>query len=119
MQKTIREIIKEKLNNIWQNIETLTIEELSRNLVELSAMIGNIGENIIILEQKFINKQLEIIQENDEMSCKEVEIRSKVLPEYLEFSQAKVLEKAIIETTRALKFRIKILINESEASRNL
>ena len=116
---TIRELIKQKLDKLWQNFTNLTQDELSQILVELSALLGNIGENICLLEQKFINKQLELWQENNEMSAKECEIRSKVTKEYLEYSQIKVLEKATIESLRSIKYRLRILQNEQQGCRNL
>lgn len=118
MEKTIREIVNEKLNNLWKNFETLTPEELSQILCELSALLGNIGNAIIEKEQLFIQKQLKIWEEN-EMSAKEMEIRSKVLPEYKEFMETKVLEKTTIEVVRSIKVRLRIIQNEQWGSKNL
>jgi hypothetical protein len=119
MENSIRKIIKDKLNYIYINLNTLTQRELSKELVELSALFGGLGENIVQFDIAFANKQLEIWQTNEEMTAKEMEIRAKTTEEYKNFMIAKFYEKAIIEVTRSIKFRLRILANELELSKNL
>ena len=103
MSETIREIIKSKLSNIWNNLRTMTQNELSQELCELSSLLGTLGENIVVFDQALAQKQLDLIDENEEMSCKEVEIRTKITDEYKNFQTAKLLEKAVLETIRSIK----------------
>jgi len=117
--KTLREIIRERLDNIWHRIKSMGPDEVSKELVELSALIGTLGEKIVDFDQALANKQLEIWQEKEEISAKEVEIRSKITQEYQDLQKAKVLLTAIIETIRSLKYRLRVLKGEREGTINL
>lgn len=118
-EKTLKEIIQVKLNAIWGRIKTMNGYQVSEELVELSALLSTLGEKIVEFDQALANKQLEIWQDEPEISAKEMEVRSKVTEEYKNYQMARILEKAMLETIRALKYRIKILEKEKEVSGNL
>ena len=116
--KTLREIIRERLDNIWHRIKSMGPDEVSKELVELSALIGTLGEKIVDFDQALANKQLEIWQEDEEVMAKEVEVKSRVTKEYENFQKARVLEKSMTETIRALKYRLRVLESEREFAPN-
>lgn len=111
--------VKSRLDYIWQNIKTLMPDELSELLVELSCLISTIGEKQLEFEQALANLQLQIYQENEGITAKEIEVRTKVTQEYKNYQTLKVLEKSLLETIRSLKKRLQVLMDEKEVAKNL
>ena len=111
----IRERIQLKLDKIFQRMSEDNVygDELSKYLIELASLMGVYGQGMTDLERVYINKQIEIMDEKD-LSVGKSEIFVKATDEYNEWKKAKELEKALIETVRAIKYRIRILENEKE-----
>jgi len=107
--------IQEKLNEIFQRMSEDNVygDELSKFLIELAILMGAYGQAITDLERVYINKQIEVMNEKD-LSVGKSEIFVKATDEYNEWKKAKELEKALIETIRSIKYRIRILENEKE-----
>ena len=108
------DVIKKQLDSIWQNIKILQAKDLSIKLVGLSALTGLISEKVINAEQIFMQTELNIWREDEEMSSKKVEILSKITPEYKEYQLWKTLGISTIEVIRALKFRLKVIEKEGK-----
>lgn len=119
MESSIKKIISEKLNYIFVNLKTMTAGEISQEMVELSSLLGSLGENIVNFDIAVANQQIALWEKEEGMSAKEAEIRTKVTEEYKRYALAKILEKAMMETIRSLKFRLRVLSDEREVARNL
>lgn len=119
METSIRKKVQDLLREIWQKMEEDNVygSELSEYLVKLSSLMGDYGRGIVDLERKYINRQIEIMDEKD-LSVAKSEVFVKVTDEYVEWKKAKELEKAIIESIRAIKYRIRVLQHEMEAGSN-
>jgi len=107
---TIREKVQLKLDEIFQRMSQDNVygDELSKYLIELATLMGKFGQGITDLERIYINKQIEVMEEKD-LSVGKSEIFVKATDEYNEWKKAKELEKALLETIRAVKYRIRIL----------
>ena len=112
----IREQVQKKLDEIFQRMSEDNVygNELSKYLVELAALMGKYGQGMTDLERVYINKQIKIMDEKD-LQVGKSQIFIKATDEYNEWKKAKELEKALIETVRAIKYRIRILENEKES----
>ena len=93
--------------------------EASQKLTDLSALLGNVGEKIVIYEQAYIAKKVDIMDENEKMPISKVEILAQNTEEHRKLREVKMLQVAMIESIRALKYRLKVLSSEHEASVNL
>lgn len=119
MDITVRETIKLKIKSIGENIKTLSPDELSENLVELSSLYANFSEGLTGLEQVYAQKKLEFLTGEKKISVAEATLYSETTPEYKEFAEARRLEKALVEVIRSIKVRIRLLGSEYEVSSNL
>ncbi|MEW6606045.1 MAG: hypothetical protein AB1414_01155 [bacterium] len=115
--QTIREITKNKLENLWQNLGKITKEQLSQELVELSALLGNFSEALVDLEKAYTEEKLRALKLTEKVN--QAEILAKNTPAYQEYQKARLLEKAVNETIRSLKYRIRTVSEEEEVSKNL
>ncbi len=117
MEQEVIKQIKEKLQEIWQKIQQTEVfgDELSKDVIFLSSRMGDYGAKLADLERLYINKQIKIINEK-EIAVNKAELFVKSTDEYLNWKKAKELEKALIETIRAIKLRIKVLGHEKETS---
>ena len=113
--KTIRELINEKRDKILN--QDLTKQEASKMLVEFSALMGNVTEEIRIREAKY--NQVLAEQLAQEKSVARAEVLSKITPEYRKFRRARDEEKVLIELIRSLKYYLKAKGDEWEAAGNL
>lgn len=116
--KNLRDQIKEILNIIWQT-KDLQAGQASEYLYELSAMLGNVGEKIVEYEKLFISKKVEIMNQNPKMSLNRIELLAKDTAEWGQLREVFELRIAMVEVIRSLKYRIRHLEDEREASDNL
>lgn len=114
--QTAREMIKEKIEEVRKNILTLNGNELSVYLVELSSLYSNFAEGLTRLEQLYALRRMELREEYKTASM--TNLVAETTDEYREYAEAKRLEKALIDITRSIKVRIKVLIKEEETSYN-
>lgn len=97
---------------------SLEIGDASRYLMELSALLANIGEEILSRQQAYSQQLVNILRE-EKMTVARAKIISMVLPEYIALERAKLYHETTVEMIRSCKYRIRSLSMESEASRNL
>ena len=97
---------------------SLEIGEASQYLVELSALLANLGEEILFAQQAYSRRVVEILKE-EKMTVSKATIIAETLPEYVALERAKLYHETTIEMIRACKWRCKSLALESDASRNL
>ena len=116
-EEKIIKMTKDKINEIWKNIKTASIDDLSITLSKLSVLMSNIIEIMPDVERTYINKQNEIM-DAENLSVAKSELRAKATNEYVAYKKIRGVEKALIETIRALKMRIRVLGHDFEGSRN-
>ena len=114
MEETIRDIINEYRDEIYTSGE-LWMPKATQYMVELSALMGNISEEIATKERAYMVKLNSIIEDKD-MSVARAEILAKTSDEYYEYKIAKDYNIVVLEMIRALKYRCRALANEEEAS---
>jgi len=107
--ENLKALLKEQLSFIWHNIKTMSADELSIKSVGLSALLLDIGEEVIKREQSFAQVQLKIWEESGEITGKEVEIKAKITPEFKELREWQTLEKSVKEFIMASKKRLQFL----------
>jgi KaiC/GvpD/RAD55 family RecA-like ATPase len=96
----------------------MTPDEISQELVEFSVLLGSFSEKLAELEQAYVNEKLRFLSEA-EISVAKAELKAQGTEAYKNYKEAKVLEKAIIETIRALKYRLRVIKDEMEGSMNI
>jgi len=111
---TIREIINDKLNRL-KNTQDLQPAEASEILVELSALVGNVNEEIKNRSDAFNRKLLELV-EQPKMSVAKAMIVIKTTPEWQELETAKGYKEAMFEAIRSLKYYLRAKQQEAEAT---
>lgn len=86
----------------------LTGDEASQILVELSALVGNVNEEIISREMAY-NRLLNDLLNTPDMTAAKAKIRAQAGEEYEAMLRAKGYLVLVTEMTRALKYRLKAL----------
>jgi len=113
---TITKIIDEYREKII-NSPDLQLMEASEYLTKLSALLGNINEEIRLRDRLYANKLLEIMNEGN--SVAKAKVIAQTTDEYQNLELAKGYEHVTIEIVRSLKYRCNVLLHEQESSRNL
>jgi hypothetical protein len=113
---TITEQIDEYRNRMASS-GNLTLDEASQMLVELSALLGNINEEIRKTQNIYLNK-LALILNDPKVPVARAMIQIQITPEWQRWDKAKGYEKFTIEMIRALKHRCNALRDELEVSNN-
>jgi hypothetical protein len=113
----LRELINTKLTRI-KDTKDLQVGEASEILVELSALMGNINEEIKNRSDEYNRKLLDIV-EQPKMSVAKAQIIIKTTPEWSNLETAKGYKEAMLESCRSIKYFIKCRDSEFEVSRNL
>ena len=114
--KPIREQIRELLNVIWQNADMQPLEA-SEKLIKLSALLGNVGDNLVKLERSYAQKKISYMQDNPKWPMSKVEIFAQDTDEYQDLRETKELQKSVVEACRALKVFIRVREEEYQNSR--
>jgi len=78
--------------------------------VKLSALYGNVTEQMRKTEMAYNQKYAEVLAVND--SVAKAEVLSKITPEYIEYKTARDLEKVLLEMIRSLKHYVEAKDNE-------
>ena len=113
----LREIIDSKIQRL-RNANDLQAGEAAKLLVEFSALMGNVNEEIKNAGDDYNLRYLSVIEE-DEKTVAKAEIIMKVTPEYKRLEEAKAYLKLLLENIRSLKVFIKSKGSEQEGSYNL
>lgn len=108
---TIREIIKQLLTEI-QATENLQGEPATEYLYKLSALLGNVGEKIVEYEMEFIGIQNTLLTQHPQMPIARVKLLAQGSESYKNLQECKALRETMVETIRALKYRVKSLQEE-------
>jgi hypothetical protein len=114
---TIRDIInsyRQKLGNTGG----LTRLEASQILVELSALIGNINDEIRTRDMAYYKRFDELIS-NEKISVAKAEIKMRAGVEYNALMEAKNLLELSMEMIRSLKYFCRSVDDEYQVSSNL
>ena len=114
MEKTVRERIKDYQSEILSG--NLNPDRLSEMLLEITALIGNIGDYITDCEMSY-NKVLDNFYEREE-TANRAKIKADISNEYKEMKQAKTIEKVAIGVERAIKYRLRVMASEWQAGGN-
>lgn len=117
MPQTIREIINNYRNRLI-NASQLTPKEASETIVELSALMGNITEEIQKREFDYNTALLELLKK-EKMTVARAKIEAQVSAEYGELQTAKGQKEMTLELIRSLKYLLRIMESEFEVSKNL
>jgi hypothetical protein len=111
---TVREEVKRMLREI-RDVSEMTGSIATEYLYKLSAWLGNIGEEIVAREKAVIHAKIKIMEENREMPMAKVEALAKNSEDYIGLLEAKQLREAVVETIRALKYRVRSLEDEFQS----
>lgn len=112
---TTREEVKRLLRAV-RDTKELTGAVATEYLYQLSAWLGNIGEEIVQREKGFIWKKVKLMEEHPEMPSNKIETLAKATDDYTGLQEAKQLREAVVETIRALKYRVRTLEDEFEST---
>ena len=112
---SIREEIKKLLITTWAN-DDMQAQEASEKLVKLAALLGNVGDHIVKCEREYNRKSLDLMNENENLSMKKVELMAQNTEEYFALREAKETQKAVLETIRSLKYFLRAREGEFESS---
>jgi hypothetical protein len=93
-------------------------DEASQILVELSALVGNVNEEIVVREMAY-HRLLNDILSTPNMTSAAAKIRANASEEYEAWLRAKNSLTTIMEMIRGLKYRLKSLDEERRVSGNL
>lgn len=111
---TVRSMI-DRRREILLNIQELTLHETTQIMVELSALIGNVNEEIRRRDDAYIRKLLSILDQ-PKMSVARAKIEVMDTDEYRELERARGYKEVVIEMIRTLKYRVRSLQDEFESS---
>lgn len=116
MSSTLRENIQSIINLIKPDMFAV---EASEKMVELSRLLGNLGEHIVKFERDYLQVKIDIMTTNDKMSMNKIELMAQNSEQYTILQQSRVLEKTTLEVIRSLKYRCRALEDEKQVSNNL
>lgn len=91
--------------------------EASQILVELSALVGNVNEEIVRTTMAY-NRQLNGLLSTPNMTAASAKIRAEASEEYEGMLRAKGYLVLVTEMIRSLKFRLKSLETEERLTMN-
>jgi hypothetical protein len=110
---TIREIIKGKQNEILKG--NLLPQRASEILVELSALVGNLNDEITKRDMEY-NKIL-LDYYDQETTANRAKIKAGTTPEYEAMRRARNTKDLAIELIRSLKYFLKAFEEEKQTTR--
>lgn len=99
-------------NNVQKNLDFLTPRELSQALVELSVYLGNMGDMLSDVDQKYSKIWLQMREKTK--SDRHAEIAARTTQTYKTKKTLKLKIEATKELINSLKKRIEVLNNESK-----
>jgi hypothetical protein len=108
---SIRERIKSYQNEILSG--NLNPDRLSEMLLEITALLGNIGDYITECEMTY-NKVLDNFYDAEE-TANRAKIKADISEEFRAMKQAKTIEKVAIGVERAIKYRLRVMQSEFQA----
>jgi hypothetical protein len=115
MEKTIRQRIESYQSEI--SAGNLMPQRAAEILVEISALLGNINNEIVTRDIAYNKVLLDCY--NTQESANRAKIVAGTLPEYEAMRQAKNTKEAAVDLERSLKYFLKASEEEFRASRNL
>lgn len=110
----IRDLVMAHVNRL-QKVEDMHAGEASEILVELSALMGNVTTEIQQAQKAYTLKLIELLDDSG-MPVAKAKILAEGTDEWDRLETAKGLEKVIIETSRSLKYYIRVKGDEKELS---
>ena len=117
----IRDIVGNYRNKIYES-KNLQLNDASQYLVELSALMGNVMEELNFRQGEYHRKFVELLQGTEnglKNSVAKTTILAKATIEFEKLEEVKGLRETVLEMVRALKYRCRALSDEIEVSRNL
>lgn len=115
-EKTISEMIWEKINEIGLNKAEYDPYKLSEDLIYLSALYGNLTQHIAEMESGY-HKLLQLtLETHPDIKFNRAESICKASEEYLKYRKALALEKSLVESIRSIKKFIKLREQEQQQS---
>lgn len=94
---------------------------LAEILVQLSALSGNVADEIIEREYEYsevYNLATDLTENNKPISAAKAEIKAMVSKEYLAYQKAKAVGKMVDQMIGSIKYLIKVKENEYRNSTN-
>lgn len=116
-QKTIQEMIWEVINDISANQHRYDAEILSKKIVALSTLYGNLTEKIADFEHDYQVKLGIELDKNLDKPYNKVELEARRSDEYYRLKKAQALERAVIQIIRASNKYIKIKTDEHDVAK--
>ncbi|MCK9370811.1 hypothetical protein M0R04_12955 [Candidatus Dojkabacteria bacterium] len=113
---TIRELINEYRNKLV-DASSLSPDVASRTLVELTALIGNLNEEILKRKIAFNDKKLAYMIEIK--SVAKAQVMAETSPEYIAYEEVKMSLDLMKEMIRGLKYYLRSQEDEYKLSKNL
>jgi len=110
---TIREIIKEKQNEVLRG--NLLPERAAEMMTELASLIGNLNDEITKRDMEY-NKVL-LDHYDKEATANRAKIKAWTTPEYEAMRTARNTKELAIELIRSLKYFLKSFEEERQVSR--
>jgi hypothetical protein len=114
---TIRERIDSYRSRLLSGADILG-DEASQMLVELSALVGNVNDEILEREMTY-NRQLNELLSTPEMTAAKARIRANASEDYEALVRAKNYLVLVTQMIQAIKYRLRSLDEERRASGNL
>lgn len=117
MAQNIREIINGYRDRITTS-EDLKKDEASQMLIELSAYVGNINEEIVNRESSYW-RAFKVILDQPKMGFEKAKVYANATTEYDNLNEAKRYLETTTEMIRTLKYRLRALDDEFGVAKNL
>lgn len=108
--------LKKAISEYADDADSLDGHILSANAIRASALMSNINEEWVRCQVVIAGAQEKFINDNPEMSMREAEMRTKLLPEWAEGKNLEGLAKSTLELVRSLRRRIDLLRDEKEVA---
>ena len=113
--KTIRQLVSE-YQNIIGSKNDLPPQKAAKILVEISALLGNINDQILLTDIAY-NHKLKECYDNEEKANR-AKILAETSDEYVNAREAKNTEKLTLEMIRSLKYYLRSKESEYKESNN-
>ena len=112
---SVTELVNTYKNQVFKG--NLSGQEAAEILIALSALLGNINQEIRERQQKYIQALRELLEM--ESTVAKAKIISMATPEWLMLQESKDQKEVTLELVRSLKYFIRSLKDEIEMSHNL
>lgn len=93
--------------------------QASDRLLRLTALLGNINEEIQGAETEYIAVLNSLIDDDPKLAVEKVKIKAQSSEAYQHLQSSKRTYDMCVELIQALKYRIRVFQNEERESRNL